>query len=271
MEVVQGGAKVHVLLAVEGVPAEAQRYGRLPGQRPGDLGHGGVELLGWHHAVDDAQRLQLRRRPSVAEHLHLEQHLARDVPRQDGLDHHRPDADVDLGRAETRAVDRDEKIAGARQAQAAGEGMAVDPADDRLAELRHEDEEVDEQVAAAVALEGAGGAVEARQVGPRAEHAPGPGEHHDPSLGLVPAPAKRRRQVPEHGSRKRVALLRAVERDRGDVTVGGEQDLLQRRLLDHPLSLELGSAGPCDPRLWDHGRQQNPAWRPNIRRYGDTT
>jgi hypothetical protein len=52
--------------------------------------------------------------------------------------------------------------------------VAVDPADDRLAQLRHQQEQVDEQVAAAVLLETGHPAVEARQVGPGAEHAAGP-------------------------------------------------------------------------------------------------
>src|SRR5207245_522374 len=56
----------------------------------------------------------------------------------------RPHPDVDLRRRERRGVHRDEDIARARQAHAAGQGMSVDPAHDRLPELGHDDEQLDE-------------------------------------------------------------------------------------------------------------------------------
>ena len=129
--------------------------------------------------------------PAVAEHLHLEQHLAGDVSGQDGLDHHRPDADVDLGRAKRRGVDGDEHVAGARQAEASGEGVAVDASNYRLSQLGHQDKQVDEEVAAVIALEAGHLAVEAAEVGSGAEHASGSGQDHDADVGLVAAPGKR--------------------------------------------------------------------------------
>ena len=183
--------------------------------------------------VDHTQRLQPERCPAVSQHLHLEQDLARDVPCEDGLDHHRPDADVDLRCPEGRRVDGDEDVAGAGQAQSAGESMSVDPADDRFAELGHQDEQLDEEIAAAVALQPAHLAIEARQVRPRAEDAARPGQDYDSDLLLVAAPAKRGREVAQHGRGERVSLLRAVQGDGRDRPVRGEQDLLQGWLVRH--------------------------------------
>src|SRR5207248_1817867 len=76
VEVVKRGAEVHVLLAIEGIAAEAQGDRRFPGQRIGDLLDGGVELLVRNDLVDHTQRLQPERCPAVSEHLHLEQDLA---------------------------------------------------------------------------------------------------------------------------------------------------------------------------------------------------
>src|SRR6266571_6105034 len=231
---VQRGAKVHVLLAVEGVAAEAQRDRRLASEQAGDLPHGRIELFVRDDTIDHAEGLQLGRGPAVAKHLHLEQDLARDVAGQDGLDHHRPDPDVDLRRAEVRGVDGDEHVARAGEAESAGEGVAVDPADDRLAELGHEDEQLDEQVAAAEALDSGHLTIEAGEVGAGAEDAAGAGQDDDSDLGLVAAPTEGGGEVAKHRRRKRVALVGPVEGDGGDVmSVDIEQDLLQRRLFRH--------------------------------------
>ena len=97
--------------------------------------------------------------------------------------------------------------------------------DDRFAQLRHQDEEVDEQVAAAEALQRAVVAVEARQVGARAEHPPGPVRTTTRTSGSCRHQPKRRREVAQHLAGKGVALLGAVQRDRGDMAIDGEKDL----------------------------------------------
>ena len=232
MQVGERCAKVHVLLLVEGIAAEPQGDRRFLDEPVGDVLHGRIELVVRHHSIDDAEGLHLVRGPPVAEHLHLQQHLARDAPRQDRLDHHRPDPDVDLWRAECRGVNCDQQVARARKAQAAGQRVAVDAADDGLARLRHQREELDEQVAAAMALEVRHASVEAGEVGACAEHTVArAGEDDDAHIGLVPAPPERSDEVPQHLAGKGVALVRAVQRDRGYVAIHGEKGLFQRRCL----------------------------------------
>src|SRR5439155_786073 len=85
----------------------------------------------------------------------------------------------------------DEQVAGARQTEASGEGVAVDASNYRLSQLGHQDKQVDEEVAAAIALEAGHLAVEAAEVGSGAEHASGSGQDHDADVGLVAAPGKR--------------------------------------------------------------------------------
>src|SRR3989440_3714601 len=87
VEVVEGGTKFHVLLAGVGIAAQPQRDRRLSGELGGEVFDRGVELIVRDDPVDHPKRLQLRRRPAVAEHLHLQQDLARDVCPQDGLNH----------------------------------------------------------------------------------------------------------------------------------------------------------------------------------------
>ena len=105
----------------------------------------------------------------------------------------------------------------ARRPEAAGQRVAVDPADDRLAQVLELEEQVHEPVAVVVALELGRGRVEAGQVGAGAERpVAGAGQHDHPDLGLGAAPGQRRAEVAQHAGRERVALLGAVQRDGGD-------------------------------------------------------
>jgi hypothetical protein len=142
--------------------------------------------------------------------------------------------------------------------------VAVDATDDRFAQLSHEDEQVDEEVAAAELVEAAHLAVKARQVGPGAKDAAGAGQHHDADLGLLLAPPESGCQVAQHGRREGVALVRPVEGDGGDVPGRAEQHLLQGRNLGHavnrrspsgpsrnaPGAASPGKRGRKQPRIW---------------------
>ena len=111
--------------------------------------------------------------------------------------------------------------------------MAVDSTDDRLAELGHQDEQLDEKITTAVALEGAHLTVEAREVGAGAEDAARTGKDDNSHVLLRPAPAKGRREVAEHDRGQRVALFRTIEGEGGDVLFNAEQDLLEGRFFRH--------------------------------------
>src|SRR5260370_294510 len=60
---------------------------------------------------------------------------------QDRHDHHWPEADVDLRRAELDVVGRDREVARDREPQPAAEGVTRDPGDDRLAEVAERGEQ----------------------------------------------------------------------------------------------------------------------------------
>jgi hypothetical protein len=177
--------------------------------------------------VDEPNRLQLGGGPPVAEHQHLEQDLSREVSCQDRLDHHRPDPDVDLWRAEVGGVDSDQQVARAGQAEAAGEGVPVDAAHDRFPECGHNEEELDIGMPSVVPFELGDSGLERGQVGSGAEHpVAGPGQDDDSHHRLLLAPHECRDEVAQHAGRKRVALLGPVQGYGGDVPVDGEQGLL---------------------------------------------
>ena len=79
----------------------------------------------------------------------------------------RPSAD--LGRAEHRVVRRHHEVAGQREPEAAGQGVALDPGDGRLAEGVEVAEQVGELPAALVEVGEAAARRHALQVGPGAE------------------------------------------------------------------------------------------------------
>src|SRR5260370_5991235 len=144
-QVLERGSEVHVLLLVESISSEPHHERRLLRELLGDLVDRCVQQLARDHPVHESHRLHLRRGPAIAQHHHLEQHLAREASGQYGLDHHRPDADLDLRRGEGRGVGGDQDVARAGDAHSAGERRAVDAADDRFPETRHQQEEVDKR------------------------------------------------------------------------------------------------------------------------------
>ena len=94
-----------------------------------------VELVRRDDAVDDPHPPRLVRVDALAEQQQLAARLAPDVAREQRRDHEREQADVDLRRAERRALARDDEVAGQREPERAGEHVAAGRADHRLAEL----------------------------------------------------------------------------------------------------------------------------------------
>ena len=100
---------------------------------------------------------------------------------------------------------------------------------DFIYEAGHQREQLDEKIAAAMTLEVAHAPIEAGEVCARTEcPVAGPRQHHDADLGFTLSPPKRIDEIPEHDGRERVALVRAVEHDCGDVTVDRKRHLLER-------------------------------------------
>src|SRR5258708_12103298 len=97
------------------------------------------------------------------------------------MNQHRPVPDGDFRRAEGSGVSRDQEIARTRKPEAAGQRVAVDATDDRLAEASHQREQLDEELAAPVAVEVAHTPVEARAVGACAKNPVAPPSQHDPT------------------------------------------------------------------------------------------
>src|SRR5262249_40514575 len=68
--------ELHVLLAVEGIPAQAHDGRRLDRQLAGQAVRDAVQVCWRDDAVDQAQVAQLAGGPSAAQHEHLEHRLA---------------------------------------------------------------------------------------------------------------------------------------------------------------------------------------------------
>jgi hypothetical protein len=159
--------------------------------------------------------------------------LAADVADDLGGDHHRPQPDLDLGRAERRGVGRDHEIAGDHQAQPAGQGRAVDPGHDRLAEAVHRGQQVDQGRRRHTATTAA---AHRRQIAAGRERRPGAGQHHDPDRGVRAEGGQGVDQLAAGRRADRVALVGAVQGDPGDRAdvdedrgVGGHDGTVQRR------------------------------------------
>ena len=91
----------------------------------------GVEFGGRHGVVDEAGRCGLGAAHRLARQAHLHHRAIGQDAQQIGQDHHREEPDLDLGHAEQRVVARHHQIAGADEAEAAGQRMAVDARDQR--------------------------------------------------------------------------------------------------------------------------------------------
>ena len=152
-QVVEGVVERHVHLAPHRVLAELHHHGRLRGQLLGPFGHRGVELLGRDDLVDDPGLARLLGASSARPAAASRRLLARDVAVDQRHDHEREEADVDLGRAEAGGVLGDDQVARERDAQRAGEDVAVGRDDRRLAELADRLEDLDERLRALVALD----------------------------------------------------------------------------------------------------------------------
>ena len=112
-----------------------------------------IELVVGHDAVDDADALGLGGRDLLAEQQQLGRLLARDVAVEQRRDHEREQTDVDLRRAEARALPRDDQVAGERQPERPGEHVTAGGADRRLAELAEQPEELREALVLTMLVE----------------------------------------------------------------------------------------------------------------------
>ena len=106
-----------------------------------------------HDPVDDPDPLRLVRVDLLAQQQQLVGLLAPDVAVDQRHDHEREDPDVDLGRAEARALLGDDQVAGQREAERAREHVAVGGAQRRLAELADQLEQAREAVGGEVLVD----------------------------------------------------------------------------------------------------------------------
>ena len=126
----------------------------------------------------------------------------------------------------------DHEIAGERQAHAAGEDVAVGGAERRLAEPRHQPEELEEAVGGEVLVDQRRVGGEAAEVGAGAEDLLArAGQDDGADLVVVADPLHRVDELAEHLVRERVALLGAVQRHRGDAA----GDLVEKLLVVHAM------------------------------------
>ena len=130
--------------------------GDLAASVRGQLVDRGVELVDRHHLGDEADALGLGRVDPAAGHHQLERLLGRHRAHQRHRDHVRPQADVDLGRAEHGVVGGDDQVAGQGQAHAPGQGVAPHPGDGRLAQVPQVAEQLGQLAPAVVQVEVAG-------------------------------------------------------------------------------------------------------------------
>src|ERR1700737_682220 len=228
LQIFQRRPELHVLRAVERIPAQLDDDGRLFLELGGDFIDRGVELGTRHDAVHKANAQGLISVESVAEQQHLQQPLAADVAHQHRLDHHRPDTHVYLGGAKGGVVDGNQNVADGGQAKTARQRMSIVPAEEGLAQLLDLDKKLDEQMPAQVALDLGLPGVEATEVGACAEGLVARArEDDDPTLGCFSRPLESTHEVGEHAPTERVALVGAVQRDRRSVPGGVDEDVLQ--------------------------------------------
>ncbi len=122
-----------------------------------------------------------------------------------------------------------------------GEHVAVGGAERRLAQPRHQPEELEEEVGGEVFGDQRHVGGEAAQVGAGAEDlVAGPGEDDRTHLLVVARPLHRVDQLGQHLAGEHVALLRVVQRHRGDA-VG---DLVLDDLVVHP-ARDHSRTRPC--------------------------
>ena len=216
-QVVERVVDRHVLLAVHRVVAEPHQHRALRGELAGPLGDRGVELARRHDLVGEPVLDRLLGAQPLAQQHHLVDLLARDVAVDDRHDHVGEGADVDLRRAEGRALFGDQQVAGEGQAHPPRQHVTVGGAERGLAEPRHQPEELEEEVGGEVFGDQRHVGGEAAQVGPGAEDlVAGAGEDDRPRLLVVARPLHRVDQLGQHLAGEHVALLRVVQGHRGD-------------------------------------------------------
>ena len=181
--------------------------------------HRGVEVGGHHDPVHDPDPLGLVRVDPLAEQQQLVRLLARHVAVDQRHDHERERAHVDLGRAEGRLLLGDDQVAGERDAERAGEHVAVGGADRGLAELADQPEQLRERAP----CRSSGGPAARR---PRSPPRLAPEENvvscdevstTHAHLVVVAGRLEGRDQVRQQLVRERVARVGLVQRDRRDV------------------------------------------------------
>ena len=231
----------HVLLAVHRVVAEPHQHRALRGELARPLGDRGVELLGRHDLVGEPVLDRLLGAQPLAQQHHLVDLLARDVAVDDRHDHVGEGADVDLRRAEGRPLLGDHQVAGEGEPHPAGQHVAVGGAERGLAEPRHQPEELEEEVGGEVFGDERHVGREAAEVGTGAEDlVAGAGEDDGADLLGVARLLHRVDQLGQHLAGEHVALLRVVQRHRGDA-VGD--------LVGDQLVAPAGSSSRNDSRL----------------------
>src|SRR4051794_40900859 len=231
-QVVQRVLEGHVHLAVDRVLAHPHQHRRLGRQLLRPVAHSRVELTGRDDAVDDPQPLGLVRVDPLPEQQQLGRLLARDVAVDERHDHEREHADVDLRGPEGRPVGGDDQVTGERQAQGAGEAVAVGRADHRLAQRADRAEQAREPLDAVEVL------VHQRHVGREAAEVAARAEgrlvrrreNYAAHVVVAACMLERLEQVVQELVAQRVSRVRLVERDRRDA-VGG---FVQHRLPGHP-------------------------------------
>src|SRR5207302_6870573 len=152
--------------------------------------------------------------------------------------------------------------------EAAGERVAVDTRDGGFAQLRHFQEEVREVAPLKISVELGNLERKALQVGPGAEHGAGAGQDDDANRLVALRLLERLAKLFDGVGAGRVAVVRAIDGDRGDrVTAPPEEVFELHRLkymarhfaLRHPL-LECNRGGRRPGRGGPHAVRQVGRW-----------
>jgi hypothetical protein len=143
--------------------------------------------------------------------------LAADVTHEQGGDHHRPEADLDLGQADADLVVRDHEVARQQKPDATAERVAVQRGDDGLAEVVQIAHDLREAALLGHGSQEAAAGHAPREVAPGAEGLIARPRQHDDPDGVVPFHlGDGSAEVAHETRRERVAARRAVQRDGRD-------------------------------------------------------
>ena len=145
-----------------------------------------------HELGDETDALGLGRRHSAPRHHQLEGLLGRHRADQRNRDDERPEADVDLRSAELRVVGRHHQVTGQGQTHPAGQRVAADLGDRRLAQLPQRLEQLGKIAPTVVQREMVGRSGHARQIRAGTERLVARPGDHDDTHGVVIAIAATR-------------------------------------------------------------------------------